>query len=449
MDSQFLPESHSDFAQFLNELSSSAAVIDTIDDTDDRHPTEKLRMLLNSKDRYDKKIAFRYLKEGADPNIQDQDGNTLLHQMMQSDEDVGKICELIDEYKADIEIKNHQGKTAIECMRKGTYRKFRWEDKFINLIRRYREDDIINLVSGTYNNRGAKYCQEEKFTTGIECFKRAIKIKPGHVLYYRNLTLSYLAIGMIDDALQTAQYVLNNLNKNHAELWSTLGRIYAQLKQYELAIQHFNKAINLLKYKTKNLYLQLGNAYFEMGNYEQAVTAYENQIKQTPKRAEAYIKRGIAYAKLAKHDLAMQDYQQALTINPDDASVNEFLNSDAVSMISKTALLDIIKKIPGEDKRNSLLEKCNDENTPLGERMHQPEGLLAKAMCLFGYNPQDYEITRCDKSKGNLKRVNDLLGGDGKEQADAGNLKCEISLAGENRKSESDEDSREDPIFGL
>jgi len=448
MDSQFLPKNHSDSAQFLNELSGRAAVIDTLDDTKDRPPTEKLRMLLNSKDRYDKKIAFQYLKEGADPNIQDQDGNTLLHHLIQSDAEIKKICELIHQYKATIEIKNHQGKTAIECMRDGTYGKFK----------RDREDKIIELVSNTYNNSGGKYYQEKNLTKAIEFFKKAIKINSGFLMGYSNLAICYLEIGMIDDALQTAQYVINNLDKNHEPVCSALGRIYTQLKQYELAIQYFNKAIELKNPRAKNLYLNLGNAYFEMGNYEQAVTAYENQIEQTPKQAEAYIKRGNAYKKLAKHDLAMQDYQQAmqnyqqaLTINPDEdiAPLNEFLNSDELSMVSKPALIDTIVKIPGEDKRNSLLEKCNDENTPLGERMHQPEGLLAKAMCLFGYNPQDYEITRCDKSKGNLKRVNDLLGNDGKEQADADNLKCELSLAEENRKPENDAVSREDQIFGL
>ena len=55
----------------------------------------------------------------------------------------------------------------------------------------------------------------------------------------------------------------------------------------------------------------------EIINYNADIQKYTAQINQNPNDAEAYYRRGNAYANLGKYKLAIADYDKAIELNPD------------------------------------------------------------------------------------------------------------------------------------
>jgi len=54
------------------------------------------------------------------------------------------------------------------------------------------------------------------------------------------------------------------------------------------------------------------------GQYDQAIKNYTEAIRLDPKIALAYSSRGTVYLQLGKKELAIQDFEKALSIDPDD-----------------------------------------------------------------------------------------------------------------------------------
>ena len=63
-------------------------------------------------------------------------------------------------------------------------------------------------------------------------------------------------------------------------------------------------------------YSNRGNAYREKGKHDQAIEDYTNAIKLNPRYANAYYNRGLAYSYKGDNDKEIADYTQAIKLNP-------------------------------------------------------------------------------------------------------------------------------------
>ena len=72
----------------------------------------------------------------------------------------------------------------------------------------------------------------------------------------------------------------------------------AKLKDYEMAVFYFEKAIELDK-NNAILYFNIGLAYSESKNYSQAILNYSKAIELNPNYEDAYYNRGIVYRRRA------------------------------------------------------------------------------------------------------------------------------------------------------
>jgi len=75
-----------------------------------------------------------------------------------------------------------------------------------------------------------------------------------------------------------------------------------------------------------------GNAYARKGQYDLAIQDYNQAIKLNPNNVNAITNRGNAYFSKGQYDLAIQDYNQALKLNPNDVDV---INNRAVAIAKK------------------------------------------------------------------------------------------------------------------
>ncbi len=92
------------------------------------------------------------------------------------------------------------------------------------------------------------------------------------------------------------------------------GNDYYSKGQYDQAISHYNKALEINP-KHAGAYYNRGQAYLNKGQHDQAIADYNKALEIDPKFTEAYNGRGLSYAAKAEYDQALSDYNKALEIN--------------------------------------------------------------------------------------------------------------------------------------
>ena len=91
----------------------------------------------------------------------------------------------------------------------------------------------------------------------------------------------------------------------------------------EEAIPYFDAALDLLatmepdQRQVAATYFYRGNAYADKGEYDKAIEDFDQAIALQPDLAEACYNRGIAYYYKGEYDRAIEDYDQAIELQPD------------------------------------------------------------------------------------------------------------------------------------
>jgi len=98
------------------------------------------------------------------------------------------------------------------------------------------------------------------------------------------------------------------------------------LEKHLNAVEFYKKTIflaEILRFKSDFIagnYNNRGNAYAKSNKHEKAIEDYNKAIELNPDDATAYNNRGNTYAKSNKHEKAIEDYNKAIELNPDYAT---------------------------------------------------------------------------------------------------------------------------------
>src|SRR5437868_2847283 len=82
-------------------------------------------------------------------------------------------------------------------------------------------------------------------------------------------------------------------------------------KQYELAVKHCSKAIQINPYFAP-AYSYRGFAYWKLRQYDHAIADFTKHIELIPVATHPYINRGSVYMDLTKYDLAIADFTKSI-----------------------------------------------------------------------------------------------------------------------------------------
>jgi len=97
-----------------------------------------------------------------------------------------------------------------------------------------------------------------------------------------------------------------------------LGTIPVKLKEIP-KVDGVIKALSGIPNLTAEGYFYMGNAYHSTREYDKAIENFDQALKLNPNLAEAYNNRGNAYRHKGEFDKAIDDYNKALKLNPNDA----------------------------------------------------------------------------------------------------------------------------------
>ena len=104
----------------------------------------------------------------------------------------------------------------------------------------------------------------------------------------------------------------NSTREQIGDAYINRGQHYYEQKEYDKAIEDFNRAIPLKPKWISMAYGNRGNVYYAKGEDDKAIDSYDQAIALDPKYASALAARGLLYEKAGAIERAKADYEAAL-----------------------------------------------------------------------------------------------------------------------------------------
>jgi tetratricopeptide (TPR) repeat protein len=186
------------------------------------------------------------------------------------------------------------------------------QGQFEKAVKDFRK--VVALKPGSYSAlfaQGAIYIYEEKHDKAIEELNKAIALDPDEDVAYVGRGYIY-----IQDKSKDPEKAVADLSKAIAKggRWSAIaytnrGAAFLQEKQYDKAIDDFNKTIELSP-RNANAYLGRGFSLANKKQFSRAIEDLNRAIDLNPKKADAYTIRGLVFAQIG-NPRAIDDLQMA------------------------------------------------------------------------------------------------------------------------------------------
>lgn len=149
-------------------------------------------------------------------------------------------------------------------------------------------------------------------------FQEAVKVEPGNYKSYFGIARCLQQQNRYADALEQYEAALK-LSPSHPELHYYMGTTFFGSQDYEQAIECFNQAI---KHAPLHVYAyhDRGSAKRMLGQYDKAFKDYTIAIQTANQDAEGifYNNRASLLVKMELPEQALQDYQQAIALDPEN-----------------------------------------------------------------------------------------------------------------------------------
>ena len=130
-------------------------------------------------------------------------------------------------------------------------------------------------------------------------------------------TLTLFKSGKLNKAKDICVEILKQ-ETNNSEAYNLYAFILYSLKEFEAAIESWNKAIKINPNYIE-AYNGRGNAFIKLQKLDDAIINFNQAIKINPNYFEAYNNRGNAFVNLQKLNEAVASYEQAIKIKPNYA----------------------------------------------------------------------------------------------------------------------------------
>jgi len=260
---------------------------------------------------------------------------------------------------------------------------------------------------------GNKAYQKKAFDKATQLYNQAIELEPTEITYYTNLAAVHFEQKDYAKCVEICEKAIDVGRENRADFkliakalarkgnaCKKLGNLEEAKKSYEKALtEHrtpeyrtaLSETESLLKKKAEEAYIdpaisetekQAGNELFKKGDFGGAVKRYSEAVRRNPSDAKIYSNRAACYTKLMSFDLALQDCDKAIELEPTfvkaylrKAKVLQGMSqpSKAIAAYEKVLEMDPNCTEAVEGYKNCSIQSHNDPEETRKRAMKDPE----------------------------------------------------------------------------
>lgn len=155
-----------------------------------------------------------------------------------------------------------------------------------------------NRGTARFNNQSVQMPSRDDLLNAANDFSKAIELSPTFAMAYRNRGVVKMSLDENNSAYQDL-IIAKRLDPKDDKVYYNLGKVYNKLGKRELAIESFNKAIDISNIFCEP-YLERGLTHILMGNYESGRSDFRKSMdidKNSKGRANYYIAKSYALEK--------------------------------------------------------------------------------------------------------------------------------------------------------
>ena len=160
-------------------------------------------------------------------------------------------------------------------------------------------------------------------------FQSALRESDRLLRHYPNSSVIYNILGVIHVALKNNDVAVTRYEKaialklDFVEAYYNLGICFTAIGKFHAAIVVFKRAI-LINPDYVDAHTNLGNVYNSQKSFNEAIASYKCALKVDPKNTDALNNLGNAFKAIGELDLAIQNYQQSVKL---DSNRSDSLNN--------------------------------------------------------------------------------------------------------------------------
>jgi tetratricopeptide (TPR) repeat protein len=155
----------------------------------------------------------------------------------------------------------------------------------------------------------------DQFEAAIANYDQLLAEYVGRASVHTNRGLALFQIGRIDEAIE-AYLAAVHCDAAYGDAHYSLGFALFTQRRFEEAHASFDRAIALAP--SVDAYVSRGSTRMDLFRYEEALEDYGEALRLNPKLAKAHMNKGAAFYEMERHGEALACYEQALVINPRD-----------------------------------------------------------------------------------------------------------------------------------
>jgi Tfp pilus assembly protein PilF len=206
--------------------------------------------------------------------------------------------------------------------------------------------------AAAFENLGMAFIRDGNLRAGLGKLLEALKLDPENPGLHHEVAVVYRNLGEYNLAFPHFNKALA-LKPRFPEAQNNLGTLYLLLRDWDRAIECFQKAVNDILYKTPHIgYNNLGLAYYNKGEYQKAIERYLHAIKLFPSYSRCYRNMGLAYEAVNNWDSAIDAYEKAIFFAPEYAAAHLSLGKLYLKFHQNKKATEALKQTLKTDKKD-------------------------------------------------------------------------------------------------
>jgi len=163
---------------------------------------------------------------------------------------------------------------------------------------------------------GNSLMQQGNLREGLEKLLEASRLDPENANIHNGLGLAYRDLGVYEKSIVHFKRALA-LRPEFPEAQNNLGTLYLLLREWDLALDCFQRAVSDILYRTPHFsYNNIGLAYYNKGDYQKAIENYQKALRSFPAYSLCYENLARAYEAINSFQAAIESYDKSITYAP-------------------------------------------------------------------------------------------------------------------------------------